>query len=45
METGQDVDTEATRHRGLECRSIPVCANKDRTVVGASDKIERMPIT
>ena len=45
METGRDVDTEATRHGGLGCGSIPSVSIKDRTVVGASDKIERMPIT
>ena len=45
METGRDVDREATRHGGLGCGSIPSVSIKHRTDVGASDKIERMPIT
>ena len=45
METGRDVDREATRHGGLECGSILSVSIKDHTIVGASDKIERMPIT
>ena len=33
METGQDVDREATRYGGLGCGSIPIFVFKDRCVV------------
>ena len=45
METGRDVDREATRHGGLGVDLSPSVSIKDRTIVGASDKIERMPLT
>ena len=41
METGQDFVCNSV---GLAIL-IPSVSIKDRTVVGASDKIERMPIT
>ena len=46
METGQDLGIE--RQQGMEvlCACfIPSVSIKDRTIVGASDKIERMPLT
>ena len=46
METRRDLVIERQQDMEVLCACyIPSASIKDRTVVGASDKIERMPIT
>jgi hypothetical protein len=44
-ETGQDDDSEATRHEGLGCGSIPSMLLKDRFLEPFHVHVERMPLS
>ena len=46
METGRDLGIERQQDMEVLCACfIPSVSIKDRTIVGTSDKIERMPLS